>query len=88
MTLSIAVPAEFETSLRDRAAAEGKDIGTFVREALEEKLRSPQTFAEILAPVHRAFADAGLDEDRAIAVFERLRDEAWRSKHETNGGKS
>ena len=71
MTLSI--PDELETSLRHRAAAEGKDVATFVREALEEKLRSPQTFAEILAPVHRAFENAGVDEAQATRIFEQLR---------------
>jgi hypothetical protein len=68
--------------------AEGKDVATFIREALEEKLRAPQTFAEILAPVHRAFADAGIDEDAATAIFERLRDEAWRTKQDVTGGRS
>ncbi len=80
MSLSVAVPAELETSLRRRAAAEGKEIADLVREALEEKLRSPQTFSEILAPVHQAFAEAGFDEAQATRTFEQLRNEGWESK--------
>ena len=88
MTLSIAMPDELESTLRHRAEAEGKDVATFVRETLEEKLRAPQTFAEILAPVHRAFADAGIDEDKATEIFEKLREEAWRAKSSDIGDKS
>jgi predicted DNA-binding protein len=40
MTLSISLTPEIEARLRDQAKASGKDLGTFVREAVEEKLRS------------------------------------------------
>ena len=39
MTLNIALPPETETKLRERADAAGTDVPTFVREAIEEKLR-------------------------------------------------
>jgi predicted transcriptional regulator len=38
MSLSIPFPPEIEEQLRRRAAAAGKDVSTFVREAVEEKL--------------------------------------------------
>ncbi len=38
MTVTISLPAETEAKLRDRAAATGKDVSTFIREAVEEKL--------------------------------------------------
>ena len=50
MTLSIAVPDELETTLRDRASAEGKDVPTFVRETLEEKLRRPKRLPKYWRP--------------------------------------
>ena len=38
MTLNLSLSAESEARLRQRAAAAGKDVSTFVREAVEEKL--------------------------------------------------
>jgi hypothetical protein len=40
MTLTISLPPDTEAKLRDQAKASGKDMGTFVREAVEEKLRA------------------------------------------------
>ena len=39
MTLTISLPPETEAALRQRAADRGTDLETFVREAVEEKLR-------------------------------------------------
>jgi hypothetical protein len=38
MSVIIPFPPEIEAKLRESAAAAGKDVGTFVREAVEEKL--------------------------------------------------
>jgi hypothetical protein len=38
MSLTIPFTPEIEALLRERAAASGKDVGTFVREVVEEKL--------------------------------------------------
>jgi hypothetical protein len=38
MSLTIPFTPEVEARLRERAAASGKDVGTFVREVVEEKL--------------------------------------------------
>lgn len=40
MTLSIPLTPETEARLRERASASGKDIATYVLEAVEEKLGS------------------------------------------------
>jgi hypothetical protein len=41
MTLSINLPADAESKLREQAAAAGKDVSSFVQEAIEEKLAAP-----------------------------------------------
>jgi hypothetical protein len=41
MSVTIPFPPEIEAKLRQRAAAAGKDVGSFVREAVEEKLALP-----------------------------------------------
>jgi len=38
MTLQILLSPESEAKLRERAAAEGKDVAAFVRETIEQKL--------------------------------------------------
>lgn len=38
MTVTLSLPPTLEARLRDRAAAAGKDVSTFVREAVEAKL--------------------------------------------------
>jgi hypothetical protein len=42
---------ETEEKLRTRAAATGKDVDTFVREVIEEKLHGLATFDEVLCLV-------------------------------------
>ena len=41
MTLNLSLPPELEIKLRERAAATGQDVGTFVRGAVEAKLAEP-----------------------------------------------
>ena len=38
MTLTLSLPPEMEARLRERAAATGEDVTSFVRAAVEEKL--------------------------------------------------
>jgi predicted transcriptional regulator len=38
MSVTIPFPPDIEAKLRERAAASGKDVDSFVREAVEEKL--------------------------------------------------
>jgi hypothetical protein len=43
MTLHIELPVAIEAALLARAAAEGKDVSTFVTEAVAERLAAPET---------------------------------------------
>jgi len=85
MTLSIPLSADLEARLKERAAASGKDVIRFVQEAVEEKLAAPQTFAEILAPVHAAFEAIGQSEEEIADRFQRLREDVWQEKHPRGG---
>lgn len=62
MTLQIDLPPELETKLHERAARAGKAAEAFALEAVEQKLRAPRSFAEILAPAHQAVRESGNDE--------------------------
>ena len=64
MSVVIPFPPEIEAKLRARAAAAGKDVGTFVREAVEEKLafgvpqrKSPEAWAAEFEAWMREVAD-------------------------------
>jgi len=63
MSITIELPPETEQKLRHRAAASGRDVLAFVVDTLEEKLRSPpESFEEILAPIHEEFRESGMTE--------------------------
>lgn len=73
MTISINLPPATIEKLQAQAAASGKDIETFVREAVEVKLAvAGQSFREIMAPVHEDFRKSGMSEQE----LESLVDEA------------
>lgn len=84
MELTVPITPAIEAKLRERAAAAGKDIVTFVREAVEEKLSQDETFAEILAPVHEAFRKSAMTEQTAMDTFERARDQAYQANTKTH----
>jgi len=79
MTLEIPLAPDEEVLLRERAAAAGKDVQSFVREALFGKPERP-TFAELLAPVHEATRRRGLTVDEVDDMADRARDEYWADK--------
>jgi predicted DNA-binding protein len=81
MTLSISLRPETEARLRQRAAALGKDMADVAREAVEEKLAIPESFAEILAPIHQETLQAGgVNEDDVDAIIEQCRMEVYAAK--------
>jgi hypothetical protein len=71
MTITIDFSPETERQLLARAAATGKDVNTLVREAVEEKLRTPlPRFQQILAPVHEDFRRSGMSEEELDTLLE------------------
>ncbi len=63
MTIKVDFPPATLERLQVEAQASGKDVETFVREAVEQQLsRRKQTFAEILKPIHDAVDASGLSE--------------------------
>lgn len=78
MVLHIAFTPDTEARLRARAAAAGKNLESFVLEAVDEKLRVPERIAELLAPLHAATWASGTTELDVDAFIEDCRDEARR----------
>ncbi|HLR04435.1 MAG TPA: hypothetical protein VK117_01405 [Pyrinomonadaceae bacterium] len=80
MEITISVPKEVESVLAQKAAAQGKDIKTFVEGMITTQAMSP-TLDEILAPVRNDFAASGMTEDELDELIESERQEMWEEKH-------
>ncbi len=64
MTITLNLPPATVEKLQAQAAASGKDMNTFVCEAVEAKLVvSSLTFREILGPLHREVEASGISEE-------------------------
>ena len=80
MEITISVPKEVESVLAQKAAAQGKDIKTFVEGMITTQAMSP-TLDEILAPVRKDFAASGMSEDELDELIESERQTMWEEKH-------
>jgi hypothetical protein len=80
MTVTLDLPPDLETSLRQHAAQSGQDVGGFVLQAVREKLDRGRTFAEICAPFAAAVEAAHVKDDEFDRFFEGVREEVWRAK--------
>jgi len=70
MTFTINLPAATVEKLHAQAASSGKDVDTFVREAVEVKLAiAGHSFRDIMAPVHNDFRKSGMSEDELNALI-------------------
>ena len=75
MTITINLPPATVEKLETQAAASGKDVETFVREAVEAKLVvSGLSLRDVLEPIHREVEASGISEgelntliDKAVA---------------------
>ena len=71
MTIQVDFPPATLERLQAEAQASGKDVETFVREVVEQKLaRRKKTFAKILKPIHDAVAASGLSEHDVDELLE------------------
>jgi hypothetical protein len=71
MTLTIDLPQATVDRIRSEAQASGKDVATFVREAVEAKLVvSGLSFRSILDPIHQEVAGSGISEEALSALVD------------------
>ena len=80
MTVTIELPPELEKTLRQQAAKSGQDVGTFVLQALQEKIARARTFDEICAPFAQAVEATGITDEEFDRFFEEVREEAWQDR--------
>jgi hypothetical protein len=68
-SLTIPLPQQVLSQLRDRARAEGVDVVTIAERALRREAARP-LLTEVLKPVRDAFASSGLTDDELAELLE------------------
>jgi len=85
MTLTIDLPQDTVDRIRSEAQASGKDVATFVREAVEAKLVvSGLSFRSILEPIHQEVDGSGISEEMLGALIDQ-EIAATRAERRTSG---
>jgi hypothetical protein len=70
MTLMLSLSAKAEANLRQRAAAEGKDLTAYATEILE-RAAAKAALDETLEPVRADFAASGMSDDQIMDLGRR-----------------
>jgi predicted DNA binding CopG/RHH family protein len=71
MTITINLPPDTLAGLKAEAQASGKDVDTFVREAIEAKLaRRKRALADVVKPIHDAVTASGLSDAEVESLLE------------------
>jgi hypothetical protein len=76
MTVSLSLPPQVEARLRQRAAAEGKDVGQFVQQLIEREVDAPLSLIGAAEPIAGAVEAAGVSDDEFTSLVEQARIEA------------
>jgi hypothetical protein len=82
MSVTIELSPETEKKLKAEAAASGRDVSDWVLEAVEEKLRTSKSFAEILAPIQQGFRESGMPDAELDALLEQTLTDVRREHRE------
>ena len=79
MSITIDLPTEVETALREKATADGKDFQIYIVETLKTQALKP-SLDEILAPFRREVEESGISGDELDALVEQAREEIYQEK--------
>lgn len=85
MTVTIHLPTDLETSLRQHAARSGQEIGEFVLQAVKEKIAKADGLVESCGPFADAVAASGVSDDEFDEFFEEVREDVWQEKQGKTG---
>jgi hypothetical protein len=83
MTVEISFAPDEEIKLRERAAAAGMDVQTFVRAAALEKADRP-TLSEVLAPIHQGTVRQGITVEQIDDAIDWAREAYGRERKNQN----
>jgi hypothetical protein len=80
MTLTISLPGDAESRLRERAQAAGQDLVHYVEQLIAKELVAPLSLAEAAEPIARAVDAANLTDDEFMSVLTEARDAVRRDR--------
>jgi hypothetical protein len=81
MTLTISLPSEAETKLKERAQAAGQGVEQYVEQLIAKELVAPLSLAEAAEPLARAVDAAGVTDDEFASLLVEARDAVRRERH-------
>jgi hypothetical protein len=74
MTLTISLPHDAESRLRERARAAGQEVTQYVEQLIAKELSAPLSLAEASEPLARAVDAAGISDDEFTSILVEARD--------------
>jgi hypothetical protein len=74
MALTISLPIDAESRLRERAAAAGQDVTQYVEQLITKELVAPLSLAKASEPLARAVDAAGVSDDEFTSALFEARD--------------
>jgi hypothetical protein len=80
MALTISLPDEAETRLRERARAAGQDVTQYLQQLITRELVAPLSLAEAAEPLARAVDAAGVTDDEFTSILVEARDAVRRDR--------
>ena len=80
MTLTISLPGDAESRLRERARAAGQDLSHYVEAILTKELVAPLSLAEAAEPMARAVDAANVSDDEFTSVVIAAQDAVRRDR--------
>ncbi|MGI8670369.1 MAG: hypothetical protein ACR2J3_11080 [Aridibacter sp.] len=80
MTLTIELKPEVETKLKNRASAEGCELGEYVTKLIEEDSNKLRTLDEIFAPFRESIEKSNVSESELDEIFIKARREVFAEK--------
>ncbi|HET6247538.1 MAG TPA: hypothetical protein VFE47_07575 [Tepidisphaeraceae bacterium] len=81
MALTISLPTEAESRLRERARAAGQEVTHYVEQLITKELVAPLSLAEASEPLARAVDAAGVTDDEFTSALIEARDAVRRDRH-------
>ena len=80
MALTISLPGDAESRLRERARAAGQDVTQYVEQLITRELVAPLSLAEAAEPLARAVEAAGVTDDEFTSALIEARDAVRRDR--------
>jgi hypothetical protein len=80
MALTISLPSDAESRLRERARAAGQEVTQYVEQLITKELVAPLSLAEAAEPLARAVDAAGVTDDEFTSLLVEARDGVRRDR--------